>query len=533
VRERRKGGPLPWETLWAQAPGELEEGSCGGSKERPGQEPRKTVVLASSFSNEEESQADYSQGISQSLGWDFVADPPAEIWPFLSDYARRQEHNFARWRFWFDRHIIRAYVLGRMAEQNGVRDAAEGGNDENGHHAGPSHHPPRVLRHHPDLDRPPTPANGLNLEEGGRPRGFNNQNVRHPPPARSGYAFQARRREVNENPGTLRLEESARAEEEEEFPVLQENAQNVLPNPLREGLDAPRDQVVPENPEVFINQRTVEAARVFRPRASDLPAPTEPLNFLPQETPALRNHPGNPSLNTPPVNRQGRAHGEGENQERNVPRVFVQRRNRPVRVLPHVRPVEAYVADDENDSPPPQPAVHPNPSPQPQLTVFSDRQSQFHAYSAARPDVLPQRVRAQKRTASVEVDNPRAHAEEVPPMAAPASGPHMSLPKLQLPAFKGEKGAKAQIWLESLGRFQKFYRMTDEQAVELARFSCKGPYAKAWAGLLPDDLTLATFKEHFKAEFAVENQDKLMSELLEKVQKEGVGEYATKTDGVF
>ena len=70
--------------------------------------------------------------------------------------------------------------------------------------------------------------------------------------------------------------------------------------------------------------------------------------------------------------------------------------------------------------------------------------------------------------------------------------------------------------------------MTDEQAVELARFSCKSPYAKAWAGLLPEDLTLAKFKEHFKAEFAVENQDKVMSELLEKVQKDGVSEYATE-----
>jgi hypothetical protein len=112
-----------------------------------------------------------------------------------------------------------------------------------------------------------------------------------------------------------------------------------------------------------------------------------------------------------------------------------------------------------------------------------------------------------------------ALSEEAPPMPALASGPRMSLPKLELPAFKGEKGAKAQIWLEILGRFQKFYRMTDEQAVELARFSCKGPYAKAWAGLLPDDLTLKTFKEHFEAEFAVENQDKLMSELLEKVKR--------------
>jgi hypothetical protein len=110
----------------------------------------------------------------------------------------------------------------------------------------------------------------------------------------------------------------------------------------------------------------------------------------------------------------------------------------------------------------------------------------------------------------------------------PISGPQMSLPKLELPTFKGEKGAKAQIWLESLGRFQKFYRLTDEQAVELARFSCKGFYAKTWAGLLPDDLTFATFKEHFKAEFAVENLDKLMSELLLKTQKGEVGEYATE-----
>jgi hypothetical protein len=360
-----------------------------------------------------------------------------------------------------------------MAEQNGVRNAAEGGNDENGHHAGPFHNSPRVLRHHPYLDRPPTPANGLNLEEGGRPRGFNGQNVRHPPPARPSYAFQARRREVNENPGTLRLEEPARAEEDEEFSVLQKNAQNVLPNSLRERLDAPRDQEVPKNPEVFINQRAVEPAREFRPRASDLPAPTEPLNFLSQENPPLRNHQGNPSLNIPPLNRQRRARGEGGNHEGGVPRVIVQQRNRHVRVLPRVRPVEASDdADDENDPPPPQPAVHPNPSPQPQIPVFSNGQPQFPAHSAARPDALPQRARAQRRAASVEVDNPRANAEEAPPMAAPASGPHMSLPKLELPAFKGEKGAKAQIWLESLGRFQKIYQMTDEQAVELAPFSC-------------------------------------------------------------
>jgi hypothetical protein len=46
--------------------------------------------------------------------------------------------------------------------------------------------------------------------------------------------------------------------------------------------------------------------------------------------------------------------------------------------------------------------------------------------------------------------------------------------------------------------------------------------------LLLEDLTLARFKEHFKAKFAVQNQDKVMSELLKKVQKDGVGEYATK-----
>jgi hypothetical protein len=368
----------------------------------------------------------------------------------------------------------------------------------------------------------------LNLEEGGRPRGFNGQNVCHPPPARPSYAFQGEGREVNENPGTLHLEKPAREEEDKEFPVLQENAQNVLPNPLHERLDAPRDQEVPENPEVYINQGVVEAAREFRPRASDLPAPTEPLNFLSQENPPFRNHQGNPSLDILPLNQQGRARGEGENHEGGVPRVFVQQRNRPVRILPRARPVEAYDGDDENDPPPQQPAAHQNPSPRPQIPVFSNRQPQFPAHLAARLHLLPQRARAQRRAASVEVDNPCAHAEEAPPMAAPASGPHMSLPKLELPVFKGEKGAKAHIWLESLGRFQKNYRMTDEQAVELARFSCKGPYAKAWAGLLPEDLTLTTFKEHFKAKVAVENQDRLTSELLEKVQKKGVGEYATE-----
>jgi hypothetical protein len=240
-----------------------------------------------------------------------------------------------------------------MAEQNGVRNAAEGGNDENGNHAGPFHYPSRVLRHHLDLERPLTPANGLNPEEAGRPRGFNNQDVRHAPPARSGYAFQARRRDVvNDNPPTLRLERPARAEEEEEFPILQENAQNTLPNPLRERLDAPHgDQEVPGNPEVFINQRAFEAAQEFRPRAANLPAQNEPLNFLPRENPLLRNNQGNPPLNMPPLNRAERVRGEEENNKQNVSRVSVQQRNRPVRVLPQVRPGEAYDADEKNDLP--------------------------------------------------------------------------------------------------------------------------------------------------------------------------------------
>jgi hypothetical protein len=267
---------------------------------------------------------------------------------------------------------------------------------------------------------------------------------------------------------------------------------------------------------VFVNQRAFEAAQEFCPRAAKLSAQNEPLNFLPHENPPLRKNQGNPPLNVPPLNRAERVRGEEKNNEQNVLRVSVQQRNRPVRVLPRVRPVEAYDADEENDPPH---ATQPIPSPQPQLPVFSDCQPHFPAHSTAFPNPLPRRARAQRRAASVEVDHPCTHAEEAPPMAAPASGPHMSLPKLELPAFKGEKGAKAQIWLESLGPFKKFYRNTDEQAVELARFSCKGPYAKAWAGLLPDDLTSETFKEHFKAEDAVENQDKLMNELLKRFKR--------------
>jgi hypothetical protein len=178
-------------------------------------------------------------------------------------------------------------------------------------------------------------------------------------------------------------------------------------------------------------------------------------------------------------------------------------------VLPPHPPIarQAPFAQNENVFPPHPPAARQAPFVQPQILVFQDNPPQFPAYSAARPaqPSLPRRARAPRRAASIEVDDPRATIVEAPPLAAPVSGPQMSLPKLELPTFKGEKGAKAQTWLESLGRFQKFYRLTDEQAVELARFSCKGSYAKTWAGMLPDDLTFATFKEHFKAEFAVEN----------------------------
>jgi hypothetical protein len=304
---------------------------------------------------------------------------------------------------------------------------------------------------------------------------------------------------------------------------------------LGEGLHALRENYdAPVNPEVFINRRAFEAAEAARARVSGLPAQTEPLNPILQGNPPVRGNQGNPPLNIPPLNRQERARREPRDEGEDMHRIFVQRRNRPVRVLPRVRPLEAYEADDENEAPRNPPHANRNHFPQPQ--VHSERQPQNPAQSAARPsgpNSLPQRARAPRGAASVEVDNPRDNVEDAPPMGAPTSGPHMSLPKLELPAFTGEKGAKAQMWLESLGRFQRFYRMTDGQAVELARFSCKGSYAKTWAGMLPNDLTLETFKEHFKAEFAVENQDKLMSELLEKTQKGGVGEYATKMNEYF
>jgi hypothetical protein len=96
-----------------------------------------------------------------------------------------------------------------------------------------------------------------------------------------------------------------------------------------------------------------------------------------------------------------------------------------------------------------------------------------------------------------------------------------------MPEFKGKKGVPAQMWLESLPRFQNLYQLTDAQLLEVARFSCEGEYAALWAGLLPTNLTLQDFKDLFRAEFAVENHDKLMGELLKETQKGLVGEYAT------
>jgi hypothetical protein len=115
-----------------------------------------------------------------------------------------------------------------------------------------------------------------------------------------------------------------------------------------------------------------------------------------------------------------------------------------------------------------------------------------------------------------------------PPLVyVPAARPLGNLPKIQMPEFKGNKGVPAQMWLESLPRFQNLYQLTDAQLLEVARFSCKGEYAALWAGLLPTDLTLQDFKDLFKAEFAVENHDRLMGELLKATQKGLVGEYAT------
>jgi hypothetical protein len=114
-----------------------------------------------------------------------------------------------------------------------------------------------------------------------------------------------------------------------------------------------------------------------------------------------------------------------------------------------------------------------------------------------------------------------------PPVYVPAARPLGNLPKIQMLEFQGKKGVPAQMWLESLTRIQNLYQLTDAQLLKVARFFCKGEYAALLAGLLPADLTLRDFKELFKAEFAVENHDKLMGELLKATQKGLVGKYAT------
>jgi hypothetical protein len=114
-----------------------------------------------------------------------------------------------------------------------------------------------------------------------------------------------------------------------------------------------------------------------------------------------------------------------------------------------------------------------------------------------------------------------------PPVYVPAARPLGNLPRIRMPEFKGKKGVPAQMWLESLPRFQNLYQLTDAQLLEVARFLCTGEYAALWAGLLPTDLTLQDFKDLFRAEFAVENHDKMMGKLLKETQKGLVGKYAT------
>jgi hypothetical protein len=99
-----------------------------------------------------------------------------------------------------------------------------------------------------------------------------------------------------------------------------------------------------------------------------------------------------------------------------------------------------------------------------------------------------------------------------PPIYVPAARPLGNLSKIQIPEFQGKKGVPAQMWLESLTRFQNLYQLTDAQLLEVARLQRRVCGLRAC--LLPADLTLHDFKELFKAEFAVENHDKLMGELL-------------------
>lgn len=111
--------------------------------------------------------------------------------------------------------------------------------------------------------------------------------------------------------------------------------------------------------------------------------------------------------------------------------------------------------------------------------------------------------------------------------------PRSFLPKVELPSFKGEKGALAEVWLTHLTRFKRLYSLSEGQMVELARISCKGEYASLWASMLPDEVSYEDFVEAFRGEFVKQNPDRLTQELLEKRQTGTVGKYATEIMQIF
>jgi hypothetical protein len=224
--------------------------------------------------SQEDEFTTYSQGISQSLGWDSDRTPPGEIWPLLSFYARNQRHNCARWRFRADRHILRSYVLGTMAESNGQRDLAERIHEagqrnlaerleEMEQHGTPWHNSP--VRQRDEIvptGLPSTPANGLNFEEGGRLRGYNGL---EPLNQRQNFAAMPRRRpRIRPRRERSPLSDGSPDEEDPEqlVPNLQVsagaeggNARNPLENPSGERTEPLRQNLeVPRNPEILINQ---------------------------------------------------------------------------------------------------------------------------------------------------------------------------------------------------------------------------------------------------------------------------------------
>jgi hypothetical protein len=159
------------------------------------------------------------------------------------------------------------------------------------------------------------------------------------------------------------------------------------------------------------------------------------------------------------------------------------RRTRAAGGVPvRIRGLDVYDADDEDENVPPPhpPAARQAPFVQPQIPVFQDNPPQFPAYSAARPaqPSLPRRTRAPRRAASVEVDDLRATVGEVPPLAAPISGPQMSLSKLELPT-KERRVQKHKYGLRVLGAFKFFIdqRMSKRWNLQgfLARDSMQKP----------------------------------------------------------